>query len=894
MTSSNTTFTGRSRRRQTRRSVLLADIAARLLITVGGISTIVAVSLVCVFLVWVALPLFLPAKVQPSGTGFQPVSAPEITGKMPVPPWQPWHITIDEYRLLAAVLLPDGSVGVLRLDDGKLISRQKLPLDQELTAVSFASDGVQAALGFADGTVQLGRIGFQSSFIGDRDLPAGVRQALARGDQPAAEFQEGLLQRTAEGQFRLQRLKIDLQTPVPAAVSSPVRKIDHVQGTSGPTFCVLTDDGQLRIRQVRIRKNRLTGKSDQRVTEGLLPYTSRSGKPPDHVLMFGLGESILLAWEDGHAVRYDTRDLSKPRVAEELDLLPDPTLRITAMQFLIGRATVLVGDSSGQVHAWFRTKPQPATPSDGAVLVSAHHLSGGPAAVTKIASSSRSRVAAVGYADGAIRLFHLTSAKLLAVVRGSPDPAQVVRGSPDPAQPAAGAAIDALAISSKDDGLVSLAGSGLSVWDVNLRHPEATLATLFLPVWYEEYARPEHVWQTSSGSQATEPKFGLAPLVFGTLKATFYSMLFGAPLALLAALYSSEFLHPRVKARIKPTIELMASLPSVVLGFLAALVFAPFVEQRLPATILSLLTIPFAFLVAAHVWQLFPQWLALRLARTRFIYMLLVALPAGILAGRLLGPPVERWLFAGDIRGWLDGQVGGATGGWMLLFLPLSGVATLLLGREVNSALRPYARDWSRGAAAVVDLLKFVAGVLLTLALALFLSFALASLRFDPRGSFIDTYMQRNALVVGLVMGFAIIPIIYTIADDALSTVPSHLRSASLGAGATPWQTAVRIVIPTAMSGLFSAVMIGLGRAVGETMIVLMAAGSTPIMDMNIFNGFLTLSANIATELPEAARNSTHYRILFLSALTLFGLTLIVNTVAEMVRQRFRRRAYEL
>ena len=165
---------------------------------------------------------------------------------------------------------------------------------------------------------------------------------------------------------------------------------------------------------------------------------------------------------------------------------------------------------------------------------------------------------------------------------------------------------------------------------------------------------------------------------------------------------------------------------------------------------------------------------------------------------------------------------------------------------------------------------------------------------WDPRGSFVGTYVQRNALIVGFVMGFAVIPLIYTIADDALSTVPAHLRSASLGAGATPWQTAVRIIIPTAMSGLFSAVMIGLGRAVGETMIVLMAAGNTPIMDMNLFNGFQTLSALIATELPEAVRSSTHFRTLFLAALTLFVLTFIVNTIAEWIRMRFRRRAYEL
>jgi phosphate transport system permease protein len=161
-------------------------------------------------------------------------------------------------------------------------------------------------------------------------------------------------------------------------------------------------------------------------------------------------------------------------------------------------------------------------------------------------------------------------------------------------------------------------------------------------------------------------------------------------------------------------------------------------------------------------------------------------------------------------------------------------------------------------------------------------------------GSLLDTFDQRNALVVGFIMGFAIIPIIYTLSEDALSAVPEHLRSASLGAGATPWQTATRIIVPTAMSGLFSALMIGLGRAVGETMIVLMAAGNTPVMDINIFEGFRTLSANIAVELPEAPVGETHYRTLFLAALTLFAMTFAVNTVAEMVRLRFRRRAWQL
>jgi phosphate transport system permease protein len=149
---------------------------------------------------------------------------------------------------------------------------------------------------------------------------------------------------------------------------------------------------------------------------------------------------------------------------------------------------------------------------------------------------------------------------------------------------------------------------------------------------------------------------------------------------------------------------------------------------------------------------------------------------------------------------------------------------------------------------------------------------------------------QRNSLVVGFMMGFAVIPLIFTIAEDALSNVPQALRSGSLALGASRWQTAFRIVLPTASAGIFSALMIGLGRAVGETMIVVMATGNTPIMEWNIFSGMRTLAANIAVELPEAPHHGTLYRSLFLGAMVLFLLTFFVNTIAEVMRQRLRDR----
>ncbi|MCA9453684.1 MAG: ABC transporter permease subunit, partial [Nitrospira sp.] len=152
------------------------------------------------------------------------------------------------------------------------------------------------------------------------------------------------------------------------------------------------------------------------------------------------------------------------------------------------------------------------------------------------------------------------------------------------------------------------------------------------------------------------------------------------------------------------------------------------------------------------------------------------------------------------------------------------------------------------------------------------------------------TYDQRNAIVISFAMGFAVIPIIFSIAEDAIANVPRQLVAGSLALGATRWQTLTRLVLISASPGIFSALMIGFGRAIGETMIVLMATGNTPIMDWSMFNGFRTLSANIAVEMPEAPHGGTLYRVLFLSGLILFGFTFTINTIAEIVRQRLRQK----
>ena len=841
------------------------------MITLGGIGTIVSVLMVCVVLVWVVLPLFAGGEV----SGRTEVQVAATSGDVV-------RVGEDEYRTIGFSIDRQGHLRSFLLDDGTTIVETPLSSLGPASAVSFSPGSNEFGLGFADGRVVLGRLEFTTSYLDAKDLPEDLRTLPEGKSRPHGQ---GVLQRTSIGQYRQQALQVVTDDPVDLGVGGPIRLFDQTTTSSGRLAAAMDDEGRLFVRRFQVEYDMLEDEETTVVVGGALDVASVEQEKtgnwslPDHLALSSLGDTVYLIWNSGRLLRVDARDVEKPVLAESLSLFPgEKGRRVTAFAPLLGRSSLLVGDDLGRLGVWFRTKPSGAPNPDGIVMRRGHLIAGRDAALTAIASSGRSRVVALGFDDGGIRIVHVTGEGVIADI-------------PPPGD--AGPAL-AVALAPKEDGLLALYPRKAASWALDVGYPEASFKAYFGKVWYEEHVKPEYVWQSSSGTDEFEPKLSLVPLIFGTVKATIYSLLFGVPLALLAAVFTSEFMHPKWKRRIKPTLELMASLPSVVLGFIAGLVISPFLEKHVPQALVAVYLIPFFFLLGSQLWQgLSPRWSS-RLGVLRGVF-LVFAVALGVQAAGVVGPFAERVFFAGDLRLWLDGQGGDATGGWLLMVLP----ACVLAAWAVVAL--PFRRTWerwtglgSRGRAAALEVVRFLAGSGLAVGLAWGVAVLLTAAGFDPRGSVLGTYVQRNALVVGFAMGFAIIPIIYTLADDALSSVPQHLRAASLGCGATPWQTASRVVIPTAMSGIFSAVMIGLGRAVGETMIVLMAAGNTPIMDWNVFNGFRTLSANIAEELPEAVKDSTHYRTLFLAALVLFVMTLVLNTVAEVVRQRFRRRATRL
>jgi phosphate transport system permease protein len=664
-------------------------------------------------------------------------------------------VGVDEYREIAFLISPAG-LQFVGVNDGKALPSAVRPNlgAATVTAVSPLAGG-PFLLGLSDGRALAVDVKFT---IGDRDGRRTITPEPIVGDAFSIDPAGRAI------------LHVAYATPKAGPITA---------AAVGPTTLILVT-----VKETKPLIGPAT-KEESRQTLALPLEGEISALALDN-----RGEDLFVGTSAGQLIRVDLRDPSVPKPTPPVQVGGRRGVSVTALRFLLGDRSLVVGDSSGGVSIWRPIQMEGGNQRlERIYTFESHH-----GAVVGIESSRRDKSFLTADESGLLRLHYGTSGKTLLSVEAGQSGGKAVAFSP------------------KSDGLFSVDAAGrLNRWDLTLGHPEVTLGTLFGKVWYEGYARPEYVWQSSAATDDFESKLSLIPLIYGTLKGTFYALLFAVPIAILAALYASQFMHPTLKGVVKPTVEIMAALPSVVLGFLGGLWLAPHVERVVPGLFLMVLIVPAIILAAVFGWGLVPIGLRRHMMHGTEVSLLVPIVLLGAWLSFQLGGVVEQYLLSGDYRTWLHSALG-------------------------------------------------------------------------------LTYDQRNSLVVGIAMGFAVIPIIFTIAEDSLSNVPQHLVAGSLALGATRWQTALRVVLPTASPGIFSAVMIGFGRAVGETMIVLMATGNTPVMNWNIFSGFRALSANIAVELPEAPVGGTLFRVLFLAALLLYVMTFIVNTAAEWVRLRLRRK----
>lgn len=730
------------------------DRAAKVGIAVGGISVIAAILLIFAYLAYEVVPLFASAEVEELAEFTLEDETPSL------------HLAIEEQSEMAMRLGEDGVARFFALESGEQSAEIALQLPEGARITSFALDSEESgivALGLADGSALVARYGYQTRFaqLDNRriltptvDYPFGTdpyRLAEGRALESIAIRTSGenmvLAATAADGELSL--LRASKQTSLFAAFDLG----------GGAAF--------------EIEERRLTGLSqggEQLFIDG------------DRFWLFVIDEEGLARLLNLRTAFSDARPEFEVRA-----LLTEGGVRPTDIDFLLGGISLLVADTSGAISQWFITRRDEVV-----ALERIRVFEESDAAIVAITPEQRRKSFVSLDETGAVSLYSTTAHRkafsgLLARTGAS-----------------------TLAISPRGDALLIEAAPGrLAALRVENKHPEVSLAALWSRVWYEGYGEPDYIWQSSAATNEFEPKYSLVPLSFGTLKAAFYAMLLAAPLAICGAIFTGYFMAPMMRRKVKPLIELMEALPTVVLGFLAGLWLAPFVEKNLLGIFSVLVLLPMSILAMSYLWMQLPNSVRHRVPDGWEAGLLLPVIVLFTYLSFALAAPVEAAFFGGDMRFYITNELG-------------------------------------------------------------------------------ISYDQRNAMVVGFAMGFAVIPTIFSIAEDAIFTVPKHLTYGSLALGATPWQSLYRVVLPTASPGIFSALMIGMGRAVGETMIVLMATGNTPIMDINIFEGMRTLAANIAVEIPESEVDSTHYRILFLAALVLFLFTFVFNTVAEVIRQRLR------
>ena len=734
----------------------LKDKVASVGIAVGGISVIVAILLIFFYLLYEVQPLFDSAEVS-EPTTYQLINVLEAP---------PLHLAIEEQSELAFRLDSNGEAVFFKLADGTEVDRFKVELPEGATVTSFALDSEESgifALGLDSGQVVIAKYAYDISFSGS----SNVRSINPKIEYP---FGNDPYEFNDIGSVAVLGLRTKRDSLVIAA-SNGVDKFALLKATKETNLFSAFNSGT--EDQFEVEQN----------------FAALNMTDLEQIYIDGDQLWAYFITRDGYARLIELKEAFKsnePVFSVEAQLT-EADVNPADIEFLLGGVSLLVADDSGQVAQWFLIQPD-----EEVKLEKIRQFDSSDITLREITSEQRRKNFITLDIEGNVGIYNTTSHSASFEGRLASSEAH------------------SLAVSPRGDALViESTGGHFKKLDIKNDHPEVSWAALWSRVWYEGYSEPEYIWQSSAATNEFEPKYSLFPLAFGTLKAAIYAMLMAAPLAVCGAIFTGYFMAAPMRRQVKPLIELMQALPTVVLGFLAGLWLAPFIEKNLLGVFSIFIILPVCILGASFVWTVLP-------GRIRH------SLPDGWEAGLLipvilifsyfsfeLSSPVENIFFDGDLRFWITNELG-------------------------------------------------------------------------------ISYDQRNAMVVGIAMGFAVIPTIFSIAEDAIFTVPRHLTYGSLALGATPWQSLYRVVLPTASPGIFSALMIGMGRAVGETMIVLMATGNTPIMDASIFEGMRTLAANIAVEIPESEVDSTHYRILFLAALVLFLFTFAVNTVAEVVRQQLR------
>ncbi|CRN06185.1 ABC transporter permease subunit [Pseudomonas fulva] len=730
-----------------RRLRALKDRLTRWYVLVGGLAVLAAITLIFFYLAYVVLPLFQGAELT-SRQALQPAWLKEEAGK-------PLMIALEEQNLVGMRVSDQGQVLFFDTKTGEALERVDLPIPAGVQVSSIGTDqpgSSMVMLGLSNGQALVFTHTYKITY------PDNKKTITPTIDYPYGKQ--------------------------PFVLDEQARVLEHVSASvNGDTLLLAGSTGaHLQVIALTRSENMMTAEVTTEQTRIELPQMTETVK---NIFIDPRQQWLYVINGRATADVFSLRDKS---LNGRYTLAQSADTEVTATAQLVGGISLIIGDSHGGLAQWFMARD----PDGESRFKQIRTFQLGTSPIVQIDAEERRKGFIALDAEGKLGVFHSTAHRTLLVESVAQGPG-------------------ILALSPRANRIMIEEPGRLLPLKLHNPHPEVSFSALWGKVWYENYDAPKYVWQSTASNTDFEPKLSLSPLTFGTLKAAFYAMILAAPLAIAAAIYTAYFMAPGMRRKVKPVIELMEAMPTVILGFFAGLFLAPYLEGHLPGVFSLFLLMPVGILLAGFTWSRLPESIRLRVPDG---WEAAILIPVILLTGWFalgMSPYLESWLFGGDMRLWITNDLG-------------------------------------------------------------------------------ITYDQRNALVVGIAMGFAVIPNIYSIAEDAVFSVPRSLTLGSLALGATPWQTLTRVVILTASPGIFSALMIGMGRAVGETMIVLMATGNTPVMEMNLFEGMRTLAANVAVEMPESEVGGSHYRVLFLAALVLLMFTFVMNTLAELIRQRLRKK----
>ena len=620
-------------------------------IAAGGLSIIVAILLIFFYLLWEIVPLFKAAQIEHWPTG----SSAQISYKSPGG-GQTIYLAIEEQAKIGLRISDAQKLVFFDSQKGNILLEHtiKAPAGVKATSIAMVSEASRIfAIGFDNGSVKIFKHEYTSTY------PDGVRIITPSISYPLGEEPINVAPTSVE-QF---------------AISNDEENWSIVAGSQK----------QFVQTNISAEENLLT--EEVEVTTQTNPLAHLPFIPSKVLLL--PGQRWMLATGEGEQWQGKVAliDMQATRDKQLSQMIQASAQPISSFSLLLGGNSLIIGDVSGVISQWFLVRDD----NNQWSLQKIRQFEGPKSAIADIAMEQRRKGFAAIDKQGFLHLFNTTANRIALSVK------------------VANEAVTAIAYAPRSNALLIEQNGEIKQWSVDNEHPDISWQALWEKVWYEGYQEPEYIWQSSASNNDFEPKYSLMPLAFGTLKAAFYAMLLATPLAICGAIYTAYFMAPAMRKKVKPLIELMEALPTVILGFLAGLWLAPFIENNLAGIFVTLLGIPIAILGFGFGWANLPKAIRNLVPNGWDAALLIPVVILATLISLQFAQYVEVLIFGGDMRQWITDEVG---------------------------------------------------------------------IPFD----------QRNALVVGIAMGFAVIPTIFTITEDAIFSVPKHLSYGSLALGATPWQ----------------------------------------------------------------------------------------------------------